>query len=99
MKRAWLIFIAVLTVVLVYPATMPSAKTPGVDDKPTIYIITPQVPGGDNPAGTDDGDEGDADDLGMKGRDHIRPVGPGLIHASGYVTKVWWIYLINFRIR
>jgi hypothetical protein len=99
MKRAWLILIAVLTVVLVYPATMPSANSPGVDDRPTIYIITPQLPDGDDPSGTEDGDEGDADDLGMKGRDHNRPDGPRLINASGYVTKVWWIYLINFRIR
>ncbi len=94
MKRACFILIAVLAVLLVYPASMPSAKSPSIDDSPTI-IITPNTdPGG--PLGSGDGDQGDADDLGLKGDKHTRFTVGGLPQTrSG--AKIWWMYLLFHR--
>ena len=97
MKRACLVLIAVLAVLLVYPATMPSAKSPGIDDSPTIHVTPPgHVPGDGFGQGGDD-DEGDADDLsGIKG---VRETlggqdGASAFYSGGSAAKVWWMYFL-----
>jgi hypothetical protein len=96
MKRACFILIAVLAVLLVYPASMPSAKSPSIDDSPTI-IVTPNTgPGVPSGSGDGDGDQGDADDLGFKGDKHTRYKVGGLPQTrSG--AKIWWMYLLFHR--
>lgn len=92
MRRALFILLAVLTVMLVYPTTTPSAKSPNAADRPSIYIVTPQAEGG--PLARSGGsDEGDGDDLsGLRDGRGITPdLGSGLQNKAG--TKVWWIYL------
>lgn len=91
MKRAMLILVAALAVLLVYPATMPSAKSPSTNDSPTIHIITPHVPGGDDPNGTDDNDDGDADDV--SGFKDGRPSGATVVISAKSMAKAWWMYL------
>ncbi|MFQ5511994.1 MAG: hypothetical protein ACE5EO_09110 [Candidatus Krumholzibacteriia bacterium] len=98
MKRACFILIAVLAVLLVYPASMPSAKSPSIDDSPTI-IITPNTgPNGDLPSGTGsgDGDSGDADDLGFRGDRHTRFTTSDF-EQTRFGAKVWWMYLLFHR--
>lgn len=91
MRRATiLIAVAVLALVLVYPAATPSAGSPGSRDLPTIQIITPQS--GDGSL-ANSGDEGDADDLaGLKSR-RDKPTGSSVqsefaIQAR-LAAKVW----------
>ena len=100
MKRASTILIALIAVLLVYPATMPSAKSPSVGDTPTRHIITPYVgPTGDLGM-TGDDDDGDGDGIaGIRGGE--RPIGTGFVTASpdGSGAKIWWMYLlIQFRV-
>jgi hypothetical protein len=80
---------------------MPSAKSPGIDDSPTIHIIPPgNIPGGDDLGQTGEDDEGDGDDLaGIKGR--TRPTGGGgplgaasSFYPNGSAAKVWWMYFL-----
>ena len=99
MKRACFILIAVLAVLLVYPATMPSAKSPGIDDSPTIIITPNPGHGGGPPAGTGDGDgdEGDADDLGIKGKDPNQQSAGGF-QQTRFGAKIWWMYLLFHRV-
>ncbi|MDH3216929.1 MAG: hypothetical protein OEN01_11675 [Candidatus Krumholzibacteria bacterium] len=97
MKRALIALVAVLAVLLVYPATTPSAKSPGIDDSPTMHIITPGNGTGDYGSGqSGDDDEGDGDDLAGIKRG-TRPTGnpdpvSGFITRSG--AKIWWMYFL-----
>lgn len=98
MKRAAvLVIIAVLALVLVYPASTTSARSARSQDTP--IIITPEYIG-DTPgfAGTDD--DGDADDLaGAKDR-KSKPIGapgqPGPVLRSGFAFEVWRLYFFSF---
>ena len=100
MKRATvLVIIAVLALVLVYPASTTSARSARSQDTP--IIITPENPG-DTPvfAGTDD--DGDADDLaGLKDR-KSKPIGvsvePGLLIRSRLAFEVWRMYFFAFEL-
>jgi len=100
MKRAFVILIAVLAILLVYPASMPSAKSPGYADTPTIQTPRGPAPVGFGQSGEDD--DGDGDDLaGVK--DGTRADGGGLALSSfapqGSLAKVWWMYFLsNIRI-
>lgn len=102
MKRAWFILIAALAVLLVYPATLPSAKSPGTSDSPIIIVIIPEpgpVPnGGSNPSGEDD--DGDADDLSGL-RDGYTFQGDSAVSGgffrSALMAKVWWMYFFFHR--
>ena len=95
MKRACFILIATLVVLLVYPASMPSAKSPSIDDTPNI--ITPhtgQFPDEPSGSGDGDGDSGDADDLGLRnyGRGDLPPV--SAFQQTRFGAKIWWMYLL-----
>ena len=98
MKRAMLLLVTVLAVVLVYPATAPSAKSYRVaTDSPNI-ITGPS--GYEDPidlSGDGDGDDGDGD--GIAGIRGDRRSGVSAVSShSGNTTwgKLWWMYL--FRI-
>jgi len=90
--------VAVLALVLVYPATTPSARAPVAQDTP-IQIINPGVDE-DTSAYTGDGDQGDADDLaGVKER-KSKPVGASvssdLMIQVKWAFKVWRMYIFGF---
>lgn len=101
MKRAIVVLIAVLAVLLVYPTSMPSAKSPGSTDSPTMQILPrgPVPPGGGFGQSGED-DEGDADDLaGIKPGTRANG-GGGLLETSGFgadgsMAKVWWMYFLS----
>ena len=100
MKRASFIAIAIFAVLLMFPATMPSAKTPGTTaDTPTIHIITSQPGGqipGPNPTG--DGDGGDGDGLaGIRDGTRIQGAAQPATPVS-LAVKVWWAYLLFHRV-
>lgn len=96
MKRAWLILIAVLAIVLAYPATLPSAKSPANGtDTPTIVL----PPLGDGPDGSGESDDGDADDpSGNKIRGKDRPTGSSVLESNRLGASVWWMYFFYFRV-
>jgi hypothetical protein len=102
MKRATVfLFAAVLAIVLVYPATTPSASPPALRDIPTPQIITPQA-GGDIPAFTGDEDGGDADDLaGIRER---KDIPSGVSDGSVFVIRVrlaanfWRMYFMGITL-
>ena len=107
MKRALVVFIAVLAILLVYPATTPSAKSPSYTDSPTNIHILPPSPGPDGYGNSGEEDEGDGDDLaGIKpgirpdgGGGPVGPDGAGAFSAfypAGPEAKVWWMYFIRF---
>ena len=94
MRRALIVFIAALAVMLVYPTTMLSAKSSPIttdQDSPTI-ISTPYIP--DGPAYTGDDDDGDGDGIaGIRGGIPIR--GPVGANTAGEIARiVWWQYLL-----
>jgi hypothetical protein len=99
MKRAWLVWIAVVAVLLVYPAATPSAKSPSYSDGIGIFIVTPPSNGGGNPpvGNTGGEDEGDGDDLaGAKVRpDGSNPTAPMFGPSRSY-AGAWWMYLYNY---
>lgn len=99
MKRAWLILIAALAVMLAYPTTMPSAKSPAISngDTPTIYIISPRS-GGDTPSQSGDDDDGDADDLGFKGGTISTTTNTERTRLMRDAAQVWWMYLVFNRL-
>ena len=102
MKRAFIVLITVLAVVLVYPATMPSAKSPSSLDSPHKFIVTGQdgkfFPDNPDGSGDGDGDQGDADDIGgMKDGGKFVPDRSQFSPMSA--AKVWWMYfLFAYRI-
>ena len=102
MKRATLfLFVAVLAMVLVYPAATPSASPPALQDIPTPQIITPQA-GGDVPAFTGDEDGGDADDLaGIKDR-KSKPIGVSddsiLVIRARLAANFWRMYFMGITL-
>jgi hypothetical protein len=103
MKRAILIVIAALLVLLVYPSTHPYAKSPiPVTDTSVIPPLS-----GDGPPiafsddSDDDSDDGDMDGIGgFRDRDR-KPTGSSNgASASGRVliaVKMWWNYMIWIR--
>ena len=102
MRRVVFVLIALLAVLLVYPASTPSAKSPGITDSPTMHIIPrgPAPPGSGGFGESGEDDEGDADDLaGIK--DGTRASGGGgLLGLSVFVpdnslAKVWWMYFLS----
>lgn len=87
---------------LVYPATMPSAKSPGTYDSPTIITAAKPQPG-PYPSGSGDGDGGDGDDLAGLRDTGTKPTGTGGVGLvtfgdSGSAAKVWWMYLLFIRL-
>ncbi len=95
MRRALIIFIAVIAVMLVCPATAPSAKSPSrTFETPTINIVSPRHMG--DPGYSGEEDDGDGDTAGL--RDGTRTKfdgGPaGVQSASG--IKAWWMYYLMF---
>ena len=105
MKRAVLILVAALLVLLVYPSTHPYAKSsaPGNFNQPSV--ITPKTLGGpiaysdDNDGGSDDGDSDDvagwrdgSDSLSRSGRGGALPP-----TELGLVFKMWWNFMIWIR--
>ena len=100
MKRAFVLLVAALAILLVYPASMPSAKSPGKTDNPTIITITPVSGPGANALGqSGEDDDGDQDDIAgiKKGK---RPSGGGIGALSSYpggsAAKVWWMYFFSY---
>lgn len=99
MKRACILVVALLAILLVYPASMPSAKSPGRTDHPTIQVITPiSGPGDRGFSQSGEDDDGDQDDIAgiKKGR---RPLGGGSgvsAYSSGSAAKVWWMYFFSY---
>jgi hypothetical protein len=102
MKRALAIIVAVLAILLVYPATAPSAKSPSYTDSPTIIHILPP-PGDSGYSNSGEEDEGDGDDLaGIKpgtrptgGGDPIGPNAAGF-QPVGPQAQVWWMYFLRY---
>jgi hypothetical protein len=105
MKRATVIIIAIMAIVLVYPSTNLLAKSPP-KDAPTKSILPPT---GDVPLPpwiTDDEDPGDgeepgdADDLaGNRGKDRSKlngSSGAGLpsLEQARFIAKIWWMFLM-----
>jgi hypothetical protein len=96
MKRAVVIFVAILAMLLVYPATTPSAKPPTYSDTPTIIHILPPGDGTHGNSGEDD--EGDGDDLaGIKPgtRPHGGGEGSSVYWPAGPQARAWWMYFIR----
>jgi hypothetical protein len=104
MKRAIAILVAILAILLVYPATAPFAKSPSYTDSPTIIRILP--PPGDV-ANSGEDDEGDGDDLaGIKpgtrpdgGGGPVGRDGPGNaagFYPAGPEAQVWWMYFLRY---
>jgi hypothetical protein len=103
MKRAIIIFIAVLAVALVYPSTNLLAKSPS-KDSPTKSILPPK---GDIPMPPwitddegpgDDEDPGDADDLAgnRDGKSKNKLTGSsdaGLpsLNEARFIVRIWWM--------
>jgi len=103
MKRAGIILIAALLVLLVYPSTHPFAKSLDPADGGPI-VVTP-YPGQQPIAMTDDddddSDDGDADGItGYRDRgtrpDGTSVVNPGMSRLT-MVFKMWWNHVIWVR--
>ena len=99
MKRALLMLVAVIALMLVCPTTTPAATPDSKDTVPTMEILTPRA--GDDVAYSGDGDDGDADDLaGLK--DGKRRPDEG--NSSGFEIRlrswaeVWRMYFFTFRL-
>jgi len=99
MKRAWLVWMAIVAVLLVYPAATPSAKSPSYTDGIGIFVVTPPSNGvGNGGVGNTGGqDEGDGDDLaGAK----VKPQGGNptapVFGPSESLARAWWMYLYNY---
>lgn len=93
MRRALIIFIAVITVMLVCPATAPSAKSPSETvGTPTINIVSPRDMG--DPGHSGDEDDGDGDIVGL--RDGTKYDGGAFGVQSATGIKAWWMYYLMF---
>jgi hypothetical protein len=94
MKRAAVFaIIAIVALVLVYPAAAPSASPPGPRNIPIIQIITPES--GDGSL-ANSGNDGDADDLaGIKDRKN-KPTGTSFQSdfaiKARFAARVWQMY-------
>ncbi len=104
MKRALVIIITALAVLLVYPSTDLLAKSPKTSDTPSVSIIPsyfgqPQPPGQTGGTGDDDddGDPGDADDLsGIKGKNTGQSMSDAFdFEKARLVVKVWWMFFFH----
>jgi hypothetical protein len=99
MKRALLLLVAVIALMLVYPTTTPAATPGSKDTTPTMEIMTPR--GGDDVSYSDDGDEGDADDLaGLKDRKR-RPDDTSSFDFEIRLrswAEVWRMYFVTYRL-
>ena len=96
MKRACILFIAVLFALLIYPSTHPSASTPKAKIHKDGPTVVPTVPS-DEIANTNDDDDGDADDLGIKGES--RGLGSSGSGATSPVIRflMWWKYFMWWK--
>ena len=93
MRRAMIIFIAVVAVMLVYPATAPSAKSPSETlENPTIHIVAPRDIG--TPGYSGEEDDGDGDIVGL--RDGTKFNGGPFGVQSATEIKAWWMYYLMF---
>jgi hypothetical protein len=103
MKRATLILIAALLVLLVCPSTHPFAKSLDPADSGPI-VITPypgQLPIAFTDSGDGDSDDGDADGItGNRERD-TKPGGSAIVNPGmsrlTMVFKMWWKHVIWVR--
>jgi len=94
MRRAVIVLIAVMAVLLAYPTTMLSAKTSLVTnggDTPTI-ISTPNIPPGPENSGSGDGGDGD----GIAGYRGGTPTGgpDAVINSYELMARAWWQYFM-----
>jgi hypothetical protein len=102
MKRAVLIFVAALLVLLIYPSTHPLAVSPGYGIKGGPSIISSQS---DTPpidtTESGDGDDGDADGVaGVRGTKEELQNSEGARLAQPRVMlffKMWWNFMIWIR--
>ena len=93
MRRALIIFIAVIAVMLVCPATAPSAKSPSKTfETPTINIVSPRDIG--DPSYSGDEDDGDGDIVGLRDGTKFDGGPSGVQSATG--IKAWWMYYWMF---
>lgn len=96
MKRAAVfLIIAVLALVLVYPASTTSARSVRSQDTP--IIITPGVDG-DTPAYAQSDDDGDADDLAGLKKPAGAPVAPQSVNRARLAFEVWRMYFFVFEL-
>lgn len=99
MKRAVLItLVAIMALVLVYPATASFAKSPESQDTPTMQIITPRS--GDADLNWSD-DDGDADDLAGVKDGKRKPIDPSSLNdfvIRARFVDVWRMYILTFRL-
>ena len=106
MKRAVLILVAALLVLLVYPSTHPFAKSAELWGVSGPSVITPKSQGDpiaysdDNDDGSDDGDSDDVAGWRDKGNGLSRSgQGGGELPPTdiGLVFKMWWNFMIWIR--
>ena len=106
MKRAVLILVAALLVLLVYPSTHPYAKSSAPGDFNQLTEITPKSNGDpiaysdDSDGGSDDGDSDDVAGWRDHGGDALRRSGLGGTLPPtdfGLVFKMWWNFMIWIR--
>lgn len=106
MKRAILILVAALLVLLVYPSTHPYAKSSGLRDHNGHSLVSPKVLGDpiaysdDNDGGADDGDSDDVAGWRDNGNTLSRSgIGGPVSDPSGIdlVFKMWWNFMIWIR--
>ncbi len=106
MKRAVLILVATLIVLLVYPSTHPFAKSSDLWGTSGPSVITPKSNGDpiaysdDN---DDDSDDGDSDDVAGWADRGAGPPRNGSANGTlpptgiGLVFKMWWNFMIWVR--
>ena len=102
MKRALLVLIAAVLVLLVYPSTHPLSASPGklTYDMPNIIsskTITPPI----DLNGNDDDDDGDADDITGTRSSKTNPSAssyqPGSHARITLTLQMWWNFLFGIR--
>ena len=102
MKRAVLICVTALLVLLIYPSTHPLAVSPGqrVVHGPAIISSQSDTPPIDQ-SGNGDGDDGDADDVaGINGtKDDPQTLDGARVGQPRFELffKMWWNFLIRIR--
>ena len=97
MKRAVLICIAALLVLLTYPSTYSLAKTSDLTDSPAI-VSGADLDGGVSLSGS--GDDGDADDLaGTRRKTRTNDIDLSASSESMIRTflQVWWNFMVIIR--